>query len=509
MKAIAVLRVSTESQQIDDQREELYSFIKSQGYSEIIPIEAIGASAVKLDAKYMEMAQKVKDTILSDKDIDAVFVWELSRLGRNEVILMDFKEFFIKYHIQFICKNPYMKLLEEDGSVNAGMELAFSLFATMAKQEAQEKKARFKRAKSAMLKKGKYIGGNIRKYGYKVVDGYFVEDEEEGGIVRLIFNLYSTGEYSSYTLSKELKERGYDMDDRKIVGILSSVAYVGDEVSESGMHYPQIIARDIFDRCAEIRQSNRLSMKRGERLCLGAKLVKCPVCGATCTSNSKHYVCSRHAHHGPCTNGFALRQYVVDDLLWRVAYPLHMDYLMELTEGKKEEYRKSLKVVEEKIAEANRKMENYDAKKARILDTFMEGLIDRKNRDLRLLKVADEVRVQQGLISSLQAKREAILGMLEDHREDDFETFLTAYENMELESKYEIIHKHIESLVATQESFGRRDPRTTRPNAVRIKVKAITGETWTFMYVPKFYEGSNLYIQSGKKWIPDYVTPVR
>ena len=159
MKAIAVLRVSTQSQQIDDQREELYEYIKSMGYDEIIPVEAIGASAVKLDAKYMEMAEKIKATIL-DGGIDAVCVWEISRLGRNEVILMDFKEFFIKNKVQFISKNPSLKLLNDDGSVNAGTELAFSLFATMAKQEAAENKARFKRAKSAMSSKGQYLGGH-------------------------------------------------------------------------------------------------------------------------------------------------------------------------------------------------------------------------------------------------------------------------------------------------------------------------------------------------------------
>ena len=193
MKALAILRVSTTTQTIDEQKEELVSFLKEQGYDEIIPIEAVGASAIKMDDKYLELCDKVKSTILDDKEIKAAGVWELSRLGRNEIILFQFKEFFIQHGIQFICKQPYMKLLEEDGSVNAGMELAFSLFATMSRQEMQEKKARFKRAKKGMAQRGEYIGGHVVPYGYTVVGRELKINEDEAEVIRLAFELYSKG----------------------------------------------------------------------------------------------------------------------------------------------------------------------------------------------------------------------------------------------------------------------------------------------------------------------------
>ena len=509
MKAIAVLRVSTVSQQIDDQKAELVRFAKDNGYDEkdLVYVEAIGASAVKLDKKYMEMAKRIKDTIL-EGGVDCVFAWEISRLGRNEVILMDFKEFFIKHRVQFICKNPYLKLLNEDGTVNGGTELAFSLFATMAKQEAQENKARFKRAKSAMLKKGQYIGGNIRRFGYKIVDGTFVEDEEEGRVVKMIYDLYSTGQYSTYTLSQELGERGIVADDRKIAKILSSVAYVGDEVSESGMHYPPIISRELFEKCRVIREGNKLQMKRGERIVLGAKLVKSPVCGATCTSNSRHYVCCQH-YRGGCPNGFALRQEVVHDLLWRIAHMLHLEYLMNLDENKKEEYKKELEVVDKKLVEAERKMGDFTAKKERIVESYMDGLIDKKNRDLRLSKLQDDVRVHQEVISSLQAKRRAIAGMLEGSKKDTVESFLASLENMDTESMFDIIHQHIESLTATSISYGERDKRTHRPNAVLITVTSVYGHDYKYLYFPKYYKKHNLYIHNGKEWVGDRITPVQ
>ena len=507
MKAIAILRVSTKAQTIDDQRGELISFAKAQGYDEIIPIEAVGASAIKMDDKYMELVKKVKDTILSDRDIKAACVWELSRLGRNEVILMEFKEFFIKNNIQFICKNPYMKLLEDDGRVNAGMELAFSLFSTMSKQEMQEKKERFKRAKKSMASKGQYIGGHTIKYGYKVEDGFFVENSKEADVVRSIFQLYSTGEYSTYTLARELRERGIGLSDRQVARILKSEAYTGKEVvNKYTIHYPPIISQELFDKALEVRDKNRIDMKRGKRLLLGAKLVRCPKCGAVCTSNSRHYVCCR-SNKGGCENRFALRQSVADNLLWRVASIIHVEYLTNLTADKEEEYRKDMAVLNQKIDVLAEKVKKAEVKKARIVESYMDGLIDRETRDTRLLKVKDEVDIHKKSITSLQEKRDALAGILENLDKDmDYIEALTDAALMEYdddEDKYAIIHKHIVSLTAVQQSYGERDKRTTRPNAVLITINTAIGDPWKFLYFPKFYKGSNLYVWNGKTWRKD------
>lgn len=504
MKAIAVLRVSTDSQQIDDQRDELFDFMRSEGYDDIVPIEAVGASAVMLNDKYLYMVQRIKDAINMDKDIKAVFVWHLNRLGRNDVVLMDFKEFFIKNHVQFICKNPYLKLLNEDGSVNAGMELAFSLFSTMSKQDAEERKAKFKRAKSAMMKKGQYIGGHTLKYGYKVEDKSFVIDEEQAKVIRTIFDLYSTGRYSSYSLSKELKERGIKVSDGLINKTLRSDAYCGNEVGEYGLHYPPIISKELFDKCAVIREGNKIEMKRGERISLGAKLVKCPVCGGTCTSNSRHYVCSRHVHHGPCTNGFALRHCVADELLWRIASTEHLQYLVDMNENNTDEYQKQLEIVEEKLSAAKKKTDDFTKKKQRIVETYLDGLIDKKSRDLKIAKLEDEAKFQMEYIAQLEDKIRTITRLLET-KVDDIEAFEAAVMTMDAEDKFDIIHQHIVKLTAKQESFGKRDPRTTRPNGVRIEIQTTLGATYTFMYVPKFYLGSNLFQLVRGKWHMDYV----
>jgi DNA invertase Pin-like site-specific DNA recombinase len=503
MKAIAILRVSTAFQTIDEQKEELITFLHNQGYDEIIQLESVGASAIKMDDRYMELINKAKKTIIEDETIKAVGVWEMSRLGRNEMVLMEFKDLFIKNHIQFICKNPFMKLLNDDGSVNTGMELAFSLFATMSKQEMEEKKSRFKRAKKFMSAKGKYLGGKTVKYGYKVVDGFFQVDDAASKVVRTIFDLYSTGKHSSYTLARELQDQGIAMPEFKVCNILKCRAYLGEEVSEYGMHYPQIISKEVFEKCAKVREENKIMMKRVDKICLGSKLIKCPVCGATCTSNSKHYRCSKNAHHGYCENKFALNQEVADELLYRFAFGLHMMWLTNLSEGRLEEYRKELKIVEENIAAVEKKIENSGQKKQRIVDAYLEGLLDKNTRDLRLSKLKDELSIHRDNLDSLESRKMAILGLIEDGSGDTVESFMKAAKTMSSEDRYDVVHKHIEKLVAYREEFGKQDKRAKKPNAVHIIITSVDGETAEYMYIPKAIKGSNLYVLADGEWCPD------
>lgn len=187
---------------------------------------------------------------------------------------------------------------------------------------------------------------------------------------------------------------------------------------------------------------------------------------------------------------------------------LHMDYLMDLNENKVQEYKEELSVTQEKLREAERKMQDYVAKKDRIVDTFLEGLIDRNKRDLALLKLKDDISAHREVISSLQAKERAILGMIEGGHKDTLQAFVSALDKMDTEGKFEIIHKHIEKITGEPESYGRRDPRTSKPNSIKITLTDIYGKEYLFRYFPKCYEGANLYIFNGREWVKDYVTKV-
>ena len=106
-------------------------------------------------------------------------------------------------------------------------------------------------------------------------------------------------------------------------------------------------------------------------------------------------------------------------------------------------------------------------------------------------------------MASLHEKWSSINGLLEEGNPDSVEAFVAALDTMDNEDKFDIIHKHITRLVPTQVSFGKRDPRTHRPNAVHIVIETTKGSTYNYLYFPKCYNGFNLYQKVGRRWVPD------
>ena len=88
MKAIALIRVSTIHQDLNQQTEAVIAEIKKDGYSQdtIILIEE-KESAVKLDAESRLGINRMKKAIEEDASINAVYVFELSRLSRRPDVL--------------------------------------------------------------------------------------------------------------------------------------------------------------------------------------------------------------------------------------------------------------------------------------------------------------------------------------------------------------------------------------------------------------------------------------
>jgi hypothetical protein len=389
------------------------------------------------------------------------------------------------------------------------MELAMGLLAILSKQEQAERKAKFRRAKKANAAKGKYIGGNTIPYGYGLDENlFFIEKPEESVVIKTAFELYSTGKYSTYTLSKELEERGYEVSDYTLCRMLRNKAYIGEDVGDKyPIHYPPIISKELFDAVEKVRNTNKLDMKKNANP-LGAKLVRCYKCGAICTSNSRHYVCCRHMHHGQCDNGVVLRQCVVDNLLWRVAQVLNMEYLLNLNDEKADEYRKEIEILDQKIAAVQMKIDKIEDKRKRIVESYMEGYIDKETRDLRLSKTNSEGEDHMRAKALLQEKRSGIAGILKSLLEDmDIESAYgtAATSDYSDKEKYDIIHKHILKVTGHQVSFGKRDPRTHLPNGVEITITDVRSVEWKYMYIPKFYQKHNLYVWNGTRWVADMV----
>ena len=265
MKCILLVRVSTEAQSYDEQEKELYDLAHFYGYKDKdISSIATKESAIKLDEEERFGLNRMKE-LLETGEYDCVFAWEISRIARRKKILFSILEYLTSKGIQLIIKEPRIRLLKDDKTIDEGAETIFTLYAQLAESEMRNKIARFARAKKEGFNKGKYMGGKIT-LGYKVSeDGYWEIDEEGSKLVRLIFDMYISGEYSLTGLGKELKSRGYFKNlsvtsiKVEMSHLLKNPIYRG--IRTSNNIYPQIIDDDTWEQCCKKGKQDSIENK--------------------------------------------------------------------------------------------------------------------------------------------------------------------------------------------------------------------------------------------------------
>lgn len=341
-RAILLVRVSTVKQEIEAQKRELQELAIADGWKQrdLIIIEGVGASAIKLNDIYLQEMEQLYKTI-EENEIGAVYAWEISRIGRNEEILMKFKNFLIDHNVQLVVKNPSLRLLNADGSVNKGVELAFSLFSTMSKQEMEIKQERFKRAKARNKAEGKYNGGKI-KLGYKLDSNkYFIIDEEKAQVVRQCFEWYLNG-MSLKKIYDKLVDMGiysslknFSTGGKRVGYLLRDSAYTGEGL------YPQIVDIEVFNKVQTIL-SDRKKWHDSKNIYYCKGLIKDTTTGATLVGRLGTLVYYlRHRIHS-----IALNMNVMDYIAEYSANVLLAHYNAKQAQTNKNEYK--LKIEENK-----------------------------------------------------------------------------------------------------------------------------------------------------------------
>ena len=514
-KVLVFLRVSTEAQELEEQRKEMIEFVQVYGYTldDIIFIEDKGASAIKLNEKYLDMIDDIASYIESG-EIDCVAVWAVNRLARNEVMFAQIKSKLVENKIQLLVKTPTLQLLNPDGTINSGSELALSLFSTMAQQEMLERKSKFKRTKKAYAPKGMYTGGTARRFGYKVENKYFVPCEVDGESVKLMFELYSTGKYSFYKLAGELNIRGIEKKHGKgkftaaFVGdIISSPAYYGEVMEQwNNRVYPPLISKELFDKCAEIRGKNKIEMrvKDVNDKPLAARLIRCTECGHKFMSSGALYKCCMHniKESKYCPNSISVQKKLVDALVWRVASAVHLEFLWSMSDEKLEEYTREVEIIDMKINTITNNINGVQKKKQRIIDTFLEGLIDKENRDLKLSKISEEVATYQKELNSLNETKNSLIKLIESYqKKDEVESFISSMDTLNSLDKYDVIHQQLKEV--TFERYKMEFEGKIFDNATLITITTITGGVWKFCYL-RYAKKIPVYIWNGSEWLPDY-----
>jgi len=406
MKALIWLRVSTKKQELESQKKELVKLALFDGWKEkdLIFIEGLGASAIKMD----ELYNKNINTLISmvnNKEVDSVYIWEISRLARDRSKFEDVLKALIENKVQLVILEPrLLRLYNKDKreKVDGITMMVFDFLKNMAEQEMEIKKERFARGREANREKGKFNGGaNGALFGYEVDEnGYIVPNLEEAKKVKLIFTLYSSGKYSVSSLTDELKKRGIKvrngrkMTDSKVSNYLSNTAYIGFN-EKTGRKYPPIIEKELFDKCREIRQGNDLNIKSKEskNINLASKILKCKDCGENYVNNGGKYVCYKHIRgnrfeDGKCNNKTQISVDVMDGLLWEVAKEKEIEVRKNYTKASVPELEQEVNICADKVEECQNRLKEIQVKKDRVNERYIDDVnFTKEERDKRLAKL--------------------------------------------------------------------------------------------------------------------------
>lgn len=459
MKCILLVRVSTEAQSYEEQEKELYDLAHFYGYKDNdISLIATKESAIKLDEEERLGLNRMKE-LLETGEYDCVFAWEISRIARRKKILFSILEHLTCKGIQLIIKEPRIRLLKDDKTIDEGAETIFTLYAQLAESEMRNKIVRFSRGKKEGYNKGKYMGGKI-KLGYKVSeDGYWEIDEEDSKLVRLIFDMYISGEYSLTQLGRELKSRGYFPNISitcmkvEIYDLLRDPTYRGTRTSNN--IYPPIIDEDTWEKCCKKREENKTRPK-AKKPHLLTPLIRC-FCGASYTVSLvdamyscriKHAGAEKEITHSPDIN-----INMIESLAWYVALQeLHKDMINKRNNAK-ENYEKEIQVYNQKIAHSRGVLESTMQRRSDLDENyFVHGRFTKEKYEELTQKQNDIIKTEQGNIRKYEAaisnmKKQIQTNITFDDMIDSLnQSYDTLKNGTDMETMRKITHRYITSI---------------------------------------------------------------
>ena len=517
LKAIALIRTSTLVQEIESQKEQVLQMCYDDGLTieEVKIIGQKGASAIKVDEAYQKNMDELYETIKNNPSVKCVYAWAIDRIGRRESILHTFREFLVQRKIQLKIKANNLTLLDKDGNEDFGVKLQFSLYATLAAAEMENKKERFRRGKQRSKKEGKFIGGPRISYGYKLdKDRYVVINEEEAEVVKMIYDEYISGKYSISQLTRELYDRGIRRNGKTLLfGTVRNVlgGYEKYSGTSEDYYYPAIISKEKARLVKERLELNLTDKtKQSKNLYFASKLIKCQCGHYIMGYTGSSYKCSRKVsvkgvlkRRGCDYNNHCIKINVLDGILWRVALDCHYRYLEELSNKNRDDIKRQISINEMKVKEYKRQLENFDDKKKRVAKSYIMGMIEDDEVEKMNKSLIDEEKHLRSEINRLEDNIKRISNMLYVDLDESTNAALRLFEMIEtqgssLKEMFDLVHKYITGGTVSEHLNG--IPGHENWHGTEIFLETIYGPR-IFAYFGKVRNAPTTYELYDGKWM--------
>ncbi len=464
--------------------------------------EGLSGISTKKRENFNRMIEDARD----DK-FDLVITKEISRFARNTLDSIQFTRQLLSSGVGVFFQNDNINTLDEDS------ELRLSIMSSIAQDELRKLSSRVKFGHQQAIK-DKVVLGNSRIFGYVKDGGKLVIDEKQAEMVRKLFELYASGQYSMKQIETIFWEKGYrNHNGNKIAHTTMSnmIAnpkykgyYVGNKVrvidmfskkqkflppeewvmfkDETGEIVPAIVSEELWDRANEILKRRSDDVKSRQGICNHQNLLTgklfCTHCGAAYyrreskdkagNKNSK-WVCSGKIKNGAdsCPS-FPIYEEEIKPLLFEVFQETEVN-VAALIEEYMEMYR-SLdedNQIPKQIAQQKERRDIAQKKKSKLLEYNVTGQLS--DADFLVMNKActEEIKDAEAQILELEQQMfsreefrkhmDTVRVTLEAARRDAAQGMVAV----------EWVNKYIDKILVTPEDDG----------SMRLDIKIFTGET--------------------------------
>lgn len=333
MKVIIYGRVSTHTQDVERQVEELKAYCNFNNY-EVVEEFTETVSGVKSRKERHQMS-RLLEYVETNPEVKGVLVWELSRLGRKTHDILDIINQLTEKKIWVYSKKENLISLNPDGSENPTSNLLLAILSSVSTLERETIVSRSVSGLRNTVVKGNWVGGVFLPYGYKREEKKLIIDEEEAEVVKRIFNLYLDGKGTTLicnVLNKEKIKTRYNktvkgsiiINKREINGtdfkwregtiysILTNPIYTGSKLGTRSIEgiklvSPKIISDEVF-ASVQSKLKSVQKTKTAKFFYLFDKMIKCGVCGRSyhphkrTNNKDNRYICLSKRYKEECSN---------------------------------------------------------------------------------------------------------------------------------------------------------------------------------------------------------------
>lgn len=420
MRVTFYARVSSEKDEqlnsLDNQITYYTDLIKKNPHWDYVP-GYIDEGISGISTQKRENFNQMIDDSRSDM-FDFVITKEISRFARNTLDSIQFTRELLKNGVGVFFQNDNINTLDEDS------ELRLSIMSSIAQDELRKLSSRIKFGHQQAIK-NHVVLGNSRIFGYDKKDKKLVINEEEAKMVRELFELYATDQYSMKQIEDIFWNRGYrNRNGNKIAHstMANTISnpkykgyYVGNKVKivdmftkkqhflppeewvmfkdETGDIVPAIVSEELWEAANVVLERRSKDVKNRQNICNHANLLTgklfCTHCGKAYyrrdsvdrqgNKNSK-WVCSGKINNGAdsCPS-FAIYEEEIKPVLFDV-----FNETSPMAEDLVESYIEMYKTIDangemlKDIEKLKTQIEHEQKKKRKILDYNLNGDLDDK-----------------------------------------------------------------------------------------------------------------------------------